>query len=44
LREIEEIATWKSERPGLVMAVNRAITDPLTNVFSHANGCWPSIR
>jgi hypothetical protein len=35
LQQIEEIANWKSERPSLVMSAYRAITNPITNVFSH---------
>ncbi len=34
MQQIEEIANWKSERPSLVMSAYRAITNPLTNVFS----------
>jgi hypothetical protein len=35
LQQIEEIANWKSERPSLVMSAYRAITNPLTNLFTH---------
>jgi hypothetical protein len=33
-QQVEEIANWKSERPSLVMSAYRAITNPLTSVFT----------
>jgi len=35
-QQVEEIAGWKSERPSLVLAVYRAMTNPCTYVFEKA--------